>query len=219
MWTKILSLPALALLVCVSGPAHAQPAQAAAKFFGELFGFGRSSAVELGAISRMFSYDAALARRALDLDFASASSRNLGRAEDLLTRRDLGSLPAQDVEAIYKESKAFTKDDPLIVDLDATSSATDAASSMDPLKFSILDGKLKIGKLKKFSGLQVEGGELNVYKIIGAGGLATYCGVTECYNAAARSILDDTVKLKDYSELSEKLEKAKKRITQPAIAD
>jgi hypothetical protein len=99
----------------------------------------------------------------------------------------------------------------------ATTSETGAANGdaakadeSSRLKFSVLDGKLKIGTLKKYENLEIEGGEINLYKWGAAGGAAALCNTIDCYKAARRAIIEETFKTKDLKEVLEGIEKAKK---------
>jgi hypothetical protein len=95
---------------------------------------------------------------------------------------------------------------------DAASAITklpDITKSAAPLKFNVLDGKLKIGSLKKFPGIEIEGGEINLYKTASAGAGAAYCGTTECLKTAGRWFVNEVVKAK---ELAEGIQK----VTEPA---
>ena len=79
---------------------------------------------------------------------------------------------------------------------DAVSAITklpDITKSAAPLKFNVLDGKLKIGSLKKFSGIEIEGGEINLYRTVSVGTAAAYCGTTECLKTAGRALLNEKV--------------------------
>lgn len=95
---------------------------------------------------------------------------------------------------------------------DAVSAITklpDITKSAARLKFNVLDGKLKIGSLKKFPGIEIEGGEINLYKIGSAGVGAAYCGTAECLKTAGRWFVNEVVKTK---ELAEGIQK----VTEPA---
>jgi hypothetical protein len=99
----------------------------------------------------------------------------------------------------------------------AATSGTDTAKSdmtkddaPSRFKFSLADGKLKIGTLKKFENLEIEGGEIGLYKWGAAGGAAALCNTIDCYKAARRAIIEETFKTKDLKEVLESIEKAKK---------
>jgi hypothetical protein len=84
-------------------------------------------------------------------------------------------------------------------ELSAPSEATEKA---DPIfKFSALNGKLKIGKLKQFDHVEIEGGEINVYGWGAAGGAAAYCGRSECLKVLVRSLAKEMVDQKDAKEI------------------
>ncbi|MCW2218299.1 outer membrane lipoprotein SlyB [Bradyrhizobium japonicum] len=51
-------------------------------------------------------------------------------------------------------------------------------------EFNVLDGKLKVGTIKKTRQLEIKGGEINAYKAGTVGSAAVYCGVTNCQKPA-----------------------------------
>lgn len=81
------------------------------------------------------------------------------------------------------------------------------ASDSHLVKFSFLDGKLKIGSIGKVGWFEMEVGELNLYKV-GAIGGAVYCGVNECDKTGAVALLEEALKIKEPKEAFESVLKS-----------
>jgi hypothetical protein len=112
--------------------------------------------------------------------------------------------------SLFKNHFSPLKDDAVTPLKEEAAAGTDAAKSETPsLKFSLGDGKLKIGTLKKYKHLEIEGGELNLYKVGAGGAGAVYCGATDCFKAAGRTLVDEVIRLKDAKEALDYIEKAK----------
>lgn len=129
--------------------------------------------------------------------------------------RELHRLQLRDPTALVIRSDNFINSERVATNgTDAAKSnvGTDAAKSeaSSLFKFSVGDGKLKIGTLKKYKNLEIEGGEINLYKWGAAGGATVLCNTIDCYKAARRAIIDETFKPKDVKEVLESIEKAKK---------
>jgi hypothetical protein len=207
MRTKFLAASTLVLLTCLSASAaNAYPIRAVVKVF-ELCRYGRSV---LPTQSRL-AFSLSRSERLHETIRAVDAERRLLPSEE---RELYARLTREDIDVISDSLRPFAKADPTHTTIDAIPAATNAASEIKKsaeLKFTVLDGELKIGSLKKFSGIEIEGGRINVYKTAAAGTAAAYCGATACIKVAGQSLLNEVLKVKEITELAETIAKAKQQ--------
>ncbi|MGY4409136.1 hypothetical protein ACVWW4_000872 [Bradyrhizobium sp. LB7.1] len=191
MRTKFLAVAALVSLACLpTSSANADTVGAAMKFW-QIIIYSRPVVLRLGS---------SLNRQV----------RAYGAQSRLLPYRE--PLTREDVKVIATQLRPFTKEDHVEIADDAVTAVThgsDLSKSAQLLKFNVLDGKLKVGSLKKFPGIEIEGGEVNVYKAAAAGSAAAYCGATACFKAAGGLLANELLKVNELIDMVETVSKAK----------
>ena len=208
--SKFLAGVALALFSYLScSAANASPVRSVFSLFFRSAAFSSETRFAL-QLSRAETENVRRAMGAFDTrrSLLTLEERSLRSLDDTAL---YGRLTSHDIEVIAKEIRPFTKDN--VVGLgEAEAIVASETAKTELLKFSVLDSKLKIGKLKKFGDLAIEGGEINVYRTGTLGAAAGYCGATECYKAALRSIANEVVKAQELTELAGGIQKAKKPV-------
>jgi hypothetical protein len=190
------TLVSLGLFFCVSSSAQA----------------GRASLVEwallrVGVLPEWISH---ALRKTTGLDLKIAKAMHPRDLADL-RRRALVRRTVPDIDELTSDLRIIESTlQPF------ASSLPEAALAAKPtFKFSLLDGKLKIGELRGFEHLVIEGGEINTYRWLAAGGGLSYCKIQSCYDDLLKVVLDDTIKLKELREAYDAVQKsgAKEGIT------
>jgi hypothetical protein len=241
-------VPVLFGVFLSANSAHAQ-ARAIAGFFESLGLFGRSARVETRGLAsgvERLSKPQFLTKAERDLIFGSPDAQALRSIRELeplrtdfLDRHAFGLSPEARMRLMLDRYSILDPIDEARMQLlmdsydlgvareprdflaDSEKSASDAAKpdASQNFKFSLLDGKLKIGKLKKIGPVDVEGGEINLYKWGAVGVAAAACATVPCLTAARRAIVDDTLKSKEFKEMLEGVEKAKRPAEQQPTAE